>query len=456
MFRYQGGIVEFVQHLNRARQVFHDPILLVGEANATQLEIALQWNDSYSETIYSFANSINTVEGGTHLAGFKAALTRTINAYLAGSSMGKDAKDVALSGEDCREGLTAVVSVKISKPQFEGQTKTKLGNSEVKGAVEALVNDRLGAYFEQNPQAARKIVLKTVDAARAREAARKRARADAAQGSARFRARCPASWPTARSATPTSASCTWSRATRPAARPSRAATDGSRRSCRCVARSSTWRRRASTRCSGHEEIRTIIAALGTGIGEDEFDLSKLRYGRILIMTDADVDGAHIRTLLLTFFYRQMRPLIETRPRLHRPAAAVQGQARQGRAVPGQRQGAVGLRDPQGHGRKVRPRTGDGPGIVGNELNHLMHSLIDYDQYVKSLERLGVDRGTVELVLGQGLAERGGLRGTAQARRARRRDRGAGPPGRGVRRRTRSTGCTSWPCARERAGSASSA
>src|SRR5580765_4757079 len=174
VFHYEGGIVEFVQHLNKTRQVLHPkPVFLTGGADGVRLEIAMQWNDSYNETIYSFANSINTVEGGTHMVGFKAALTRTINTYLATANLGKDAKDLQLQGEDVREGLAGVISVKIPSPQFEGQTKTKLGNSEVRGQVEALVNDKLTAFFEQNPGLAKSIILKSVDAARAREAARK-------------------------------------------------------------------------------------------------------------------------------------------------------------------------------------------------------------------------------------------------------------------------------------------
>ena len=173
-FHYEGGIVEFVQHLNKARQVLHPkPVYLEGESDGVLLEIAMQWNDSYNETIFSFANSINTIEGGTHMVGFKAALTRTINAYLATANLGKDAKDLQLQGEDVREGLAAVISVKIAMPQFEGQTKTKLGNSEVRGQVEALVNDKLTDFFQQNPGVAKAIIMKSVDAARAREAARK-------------------------------------------------------------------------------------------------------------------------------------------------------------------------------------------------------------------------------------------------------------------------------------------
>jgi DNA gyrase subunit B len=412
VFLYQGGIVEFVQHLNRARQVFHDPIYLQGESNGTQLEIALQWNDSYQETIHSFANSINTVEGGTHLAGFKAALTRTVNAYLAGSSLGKDSKEVALSGEDTREGLTAVVSVKIGKPQFEGQTKTKLGNSEVKGAVEALVNDRLGAYLEQNPQAARKIVLKTVDAARAREAAR-RARELTRRKGALDSGSLPGKLADCQERDPER--CELYLVEGDSAGGS--AKQGRDRRFQAIlplrGKILNVEKARFDRMLAHEEIRTIIAALGTGIGEDEFDLTKLRYGRILIMTDADIDGAHIRTLLLTFFYRQMRPLIEkghvfiAQPPLYK--------------VKRGKEELYMANDKELSAYVIRKATDEksvwvpasGLDCSGPALNHLMHALIEYDHYVKSIERLGVDRGTVELVLAQGLTERSDFEGPAK-------------------------------------------
>jgi len=404
MFLYQGGIVEFVQHLNRARQVLHDPIYLHGESNGTQLEIALQWNDSYQETIHSFANSINTVEGGTHLAGFKAALTRTVNAYLAGSTLGKDAKEVPLSGEDCREGLTAVVSIKISKPQFEGQTKTKLGNSEVKGAVEALVNDRLGAYFEQNPQAARKIVLKTVDAARAREAAR-RARELTRRKGALDAGSLPGKLADCQERDPEK--CELYLVEGDSAGGS--AKQGRDRRFQAIlplrGKILNVEKARFDKMLAHEEIRTIIAALGTGIGQDEFDLSKLRYGRILIMTDADIDGAHIRTLMLTFFYRQMRPLVEkghvfiAQPPLYK----VKRGKEELYMANDKELSAFVIRKATDEKTVRVPATGQD--CSGAELNHLMHSLIEYDHYVKSLERLGVDRQTAELILGHGLAER---------------------------------------------------
>ena len=402
-FRYQGGIVEFVEHLNRARQVLHTPILIEGESSGTLLEIALQWNDSYAETIHSFCNSINTVEGGTHLAGFKAALTRTINAYLAGSSIKKD-KDMALSGEDCREGLTAIVSIKISKPQFEGQTKTKLGNSDVKGAVEAIVNDRLGAYLEQNPQAAKRIVLKSVDAARARDAARRARELTRRKGALESGSR-PGKLADCQERDPDS--CELYLVEGDSAGGS--AKQGRDRRFQAIlplrGKILNVEKARFDKMLGHEEIRTIIAALGTGIGEDEFDVGKLRYGRILIMTDADVDGAHIRTLLLTFFYRQMRPLIDkghvfiAQPPLYKVTRG--------------KEELYMANDKELSAYVIRKATdektvqvpGNGAVYSGTELNHLMHALIDYDQYMRSLERMGLDRPTVEMLLERGLGER---------------------------------------------------
>jgi DNA gyrase subunit B len=402
-FHYQGGIVEFVEHLNRARQVLHEPIYIEGESSGTLLEIALQWNDSYAETIHSFANSINTVEGGTHLAGFKAALTRTINSYLAALNIKKD-KDMTLSGEDCREGLTAVISVKISKPQFEGQTKSKLGNSEVKGAVEAIVNDRLGAWLEQNPQAAKRIVLKSVDAARAREAARK-ARELTRRKGALESGTLPGKLADCQERDPDK--CELYLVEGDSAGGS--AKQGRDRRFQAVlplrGKILNVEKARFDKMLGHEEIRTIIAALGTGIGEDEFDVSRLRYGRILIMTDADVDGAHIRTLLLTFFYRQMRPLIDkghvfiAQPPLYKVSRGKEELY----LASDKELSAYVIR--KATDEKTVQVPGNGSAYSGTQLNHLMHALIDYDQYMRSLERMGLDRPTVEVLLQRGLTDR---------------------------------------------------
>jgi DNA gyrase subunit B len=402
-FHYQGGIVEFVQHLNKSRQVLHPkPVFLEGRGDGVVLEIAMQWNDSYNETIYSFANSINTVEGGTHMVGFKAALTRTINTYLATANLGKDAKDLQLQGEDVREGLAAVISVKIPKPQFEGQTKTKLGNSEVRGQVEALVNDKLGAFFQQNPGVAKSIIMKSVDAARAREAARK-ARELTRRKGALDSGSLPGKLADCQERDP--ARCEIFLVEGDSAGGS--AKQGRDRRFQAIlplrGKILNVEKARFDKMLGHEEIRTIIAAMGTGIGEDEFDVTKLRYGRVFIMTDADVDGSHIRTLLLTFFYRQMRSLIDKGhifiacPPLYKI-----------------KRGKEELyidNDKDLNAYVIRKATEErmveagGRTFSGTELHHLLQALIDHDQYLSAIERIGIDRQSVATILNGGISSR---------------------------------------------------
>jgi DNA gyrase subunit B len=398
-FRFDGGIVEFVQHLNKARQVLHSPpIAIEAETTGVILEIAMQWNDSYNETIYSFANSINTIEGGTHLVGFKAALTRTINNYLAGANLGKDAKDITLQGEDCREGLTAIVSVKIPKPQFEGQTKTKLGNSEVKGLVETLVNDRLGAYFEQNPQIARKVILKCVEAARAREAARK-ARELTRRKGALDSGSLPGKLADCQERDADKAELFLVEGDSAGG----SAKQGRDRRFQAIlplrGKILNVEKARFDKMLSHEEIRTIIAALGTGIGEDEFDPAKLRYGRVLIMTDADVDGSHIRTLLLTFFYRQMRALIEKgNIYIAQPPLYKVKRGKEELYLANEKELSAFVIRKATDEKTVRIPSA-GREFSGSELHHLLHALIEYDHNVSALARMGIAREVVEAILG---------------------------------------------------------
>lgn len=307
-FHYEGGIMEYVKYLNQNKEVLHEtPIYVEGARDMIQVEVALQYNDSYTENIFSFANNINTHEGGTHESGFKSALTRIINDYARKNSMIKD-NDNNLTGDDVREGLTAIISVKIPEPQFEGQTKTKLGNSEVRGIVESLFAEKLQEFLEENPAVARRVLEKALQASRAREAARK-ARELTRRKSALEVSALPGKLADCSSKDATISEIYIVEGDSAGG----SAKQGRDRHFQAIlplrGKILNVEKARLDRILGNAEIRAIITALGTGIGE-EFDISKARYHKVIIMTDADVDGAHIRTLLLTFFFRYMRKIIE--------------------------------------------------------------------------------------------------------------------------------------------------
>ncbi len=404
-YEYKGGIVEYVQFMNRAKRTVHEaPIYMRGERNEIDVEIALQWNDSYDENLYTFANNINTHEGGFHLSGFKAALTRTVNAYMASANLPKDLKDTPISGDDSREGLAGVISVKIPSPQFEGQTKTKLGNTEVKGIVETIVNERLGAFLEENPAVAKSIIQKAADAARAREAARKARdlvrRKGALDGSS-----LPGKLADCQERDPAQSEIYIVEGDSAGG----SAKQGRDRRFQAIlpikGKILNVEKARFDKMLSSDEIKTMIAALGTGIGRkreegdrDGFDLSKLRYHRVIIMTDADVDGSHIRTLLLTFFYRQMRELIDNghiyiaQPPLYRAK-----RGKQEVFIKNEADLESYLIKRATDSRVLRLFNPDRE-FSGAALEGLLHKMIAFDRNLRHVERRGVPQDIVRVLL----------------------------------------------------------
>jgi len=384
-FRFTGGIAEFVKHLNRGKTTLHDtPIYMEGKRGQVDIEIALQYNDSYAENIFSFANTINTVDGGSHLAGFRSALTRTLNYYASSTGMIKEQKDeVSINGDDVREGLVAVVSVKLPQPQFEGQTKGKL-NSDIKGLVEQLVNEKLGEYFDKHSSIARKIIGKCIDAARAREAARK-ARELTRRKSALDSSGLPGKLADCQERDPSR--CELFLVEGESAGGS--AKGGRDRRYQAIlplkGKILNVEKARYDKMLGHEEIRCIITALGTGIGKDDFDAAKLRYHKVILMTDADVDGSHIRTLLLTFFFRHMRELIEkgnifiAQPPLYRVK-----RGKMDRYIRDEREFARELMKRATEEHIVKGKTGKS--LEGGELTQFLLNIQEYDQVAAKLGR----------------------------------------------------------------------
>jgi DNA gyrase subunit B len=395
-FVYEGGIREFVGFLNKNRTPVNEkPIFMAGERDGISVEIALQWNDSYTETTYTFANNINTTEGGTHLSGFRAALTRTINNYANSKNLSEKLTD-SVSGDDIREGMTAVVSVKIPQPQFEGQTKTKLGNTEVKGIVEAIVNDKLGAFLEENPGVSKRIIAKAVDAALAREAARK-ARDLVRRKGALDNTALPGKLADCQERDPAKSEIYIVEGESAGG----SAKQGRDRKFQAVlpikGKILNVEKARFDKMLTHEEIRTIIAALGCGIGQDEFDVSKLRYHRVIIMTDADVDGSHIRTLLLTFFYRQMRDLVDNgHVYIAQPPLFRAKRGRQETFIKDERELEAFLLRRAAESRTLVSSAGRE--IAGEQLEKRLEQLIIFRKLMQVVERRGPSRRAILALL----------------------------------------------------------
>jgi len=406
-YYYKGGIVSFVEYLNKGRTAVNKkPIYMEAEKEGVSMEVAIQYNDTYSERIFSFANNIKTQEGGSHVVGFKSALTRTINQYASTANLPKNLQE-KIGGDDVREGLTAVISIKLRNPQFEGQTKTKLGNSEVKGQVETLMNEKLGVFLEENPSVARKIVSKAVDAARAREAAR-RARDIARKKGALSEGALPGKLADCQEADPARREIFLVEGDSAGG----SAKQGRDRKFQAIlplkGKIINVEKVRFDKMLKSEEIKTLITALGTGVGRDEYNIEKLRYHKVIIMTDADVDGSHIRTLLLTFFYRMMPDLIDmgylyiAQPPLFRL---------------GKGKSAVYIKREGEFDEFLMKRVCHDKVVKGNKgrvllekegLYTFLGKLIDYDKVISRLGRRGYDRWLIEFLVENGVKDRDSL------------------------------------------------
>lgn len=408
-FCYDGGIKTYVEYLNKHNSAVHDPIIIEGFDQDVQVEVAIQYNDTFNERIYTFANNINTSEGGYHLSGFKGALTRTLNNYASSDSLPKNMR-TKISGDDVREGLSAVISVRIKEPKFEGQTKTKLGNSEVKGIVESLVNEKLAIYLEENPQTARKIVQKAVEAARARDAA-KRARDLARSKSTIGDTTLPGKLADCQSNKPEEKELYLVEGDSAGGSAKQARDRRHQAILPLKGKILNVEKARFDKLLKSEEIKNIITALGAGIGREDYEIEKVRYHKIFIMTDADVDGAHIRTLLLTFFYRHMPEIIENgylyiaQPPLYRVGKGKKG---------------IYLKNESGFNEYIVNRiselknieitdNGEEKTLTTDEVNSLVKNLMDYYEKIQKLENMGFEKRVVEVLLKENVKDKEFLR-----------------------------------------------
>lgn len=400
-FHYTGGIVSFVEHLNENKRPLHKPIYFVGKRDDVELEFALQYHDGYTENIFSFANNINTKEGGTHLVGFKAGLTRSINSYAMARNLIKN-NSLKITGDDVREGLTAVISVKLFEPQFEGQTKAKLGNSVVRGLMEAFVNESLTRYFEENPKVAKVILEKVIDAARAREAARKARDLTRRKGLLEATS-LPGKLADCQERDPGKAELFLVEGESAGGSAKQARDRRFQAILPLRGKILNVEKARFDKMLSNEEIRTIIAALGAGIGKDEFDLAKLRYHKIIIMTDADVDGSHIRTLLLTFFFRHYQELIErgflyiAQPPLYRVK-----RGREERYIDDDKELEKYLLSLVVS--EVKVKNNEGGEYTGRELSRILTKMANRRYFLDRLERRGYASLVVKLLLSLGMKD----------------------------------------------------
>jgi len=402
-FHFEGGIRQFVEYLNRRHTCLHKPIFMEGIKNDVHIEVAIQYNDTYIEKLFSFANNINTLEGGFHLIGFKAGLTRSINQYSTNGNLPKNMQG-KISGDDVREGLTAIISVRIPQPQFEGQTKTKLGNSEVKGLVESLINEKLSGFFEENPAVAKKIIAKGIDAARARDAA-KRARDIARSKGALLDATLPGKLAECQESDPALRELFIVEGDSAGG----SAKQGRDRKFQAIlplkGKILNVEKARFDKILRSEEIKNIITVLGSGVGKEEYDIEKIKYHKVIIMTDADVDGSHIRTLLLTFFYRQM-PEIVDRGYLYiaQPPLFKIGKGK----------GEKYLKDEVDFNdwilkklcdQKYITSGNDSQKLSGHQLYLFVCDLIEYYLRLSKLEKRGIPPELVELLINQGAGDK---------------------------------------------------